>query len=187
MTQIKIKNLSKSYNLGLISSRTLINDLERLSKGILNSKKSKSIIINENKLTSNENVEKIWALKNINLKVNKGEIISYTRDGAGNEQVQIQIDAPPLENTTFYFALINNELVSDKSILDALSDVNIIQGPERNVVPPTLRMLTENKLRLMMYNISTTHDRDEAYCHIFWDVLEQFWFVAINQSKLQLA
>ena len=84
MTQIKIKNLSKSYNLGLISSRTLINDLERLSKGILNSKKSKSIIINENKLTSNENVEKIWALKNINLKVNKGEILGVIgKNGSG--------------------------------------------------------------------------------------------------------
>ena len=43
------------------------------------------------------------------------------------------------------------------------------------------------KLRLLMSDSSITHDRDEAYCHIFWDVLEQFWLVAVNQSKLQLA
>ncbi len=82
---IEIKNLSKQYRTGIISTGTLSQDLKSYwakYRGIVDPNKK----INENNSESfieNKN-QYIWALKNIDLEVNHGEIIGIIgKNGAG--------------------------------------------------------------------------------------------------------
>ena len=80
---INIKNLSKEYFLGEISSGTLYRDLSSIWAKLRNKIDPNSKIISSNG-KSNKNDEKIWALKNITLNIKKGEIIGVIgKNGAG--------------------------------------------------------------------------------------------------------
>lgn len=95
-TVIKVENLSKYYRLGLIGGRTLNEDVSRwIAK--LRGLPDPLLKIGKEDYGSREDGQ-IWALKNLNLKVKKGEILGIIgRNGAGKStllKILSRITAP---------------------------------------------------------------------------------------------
>lgn len=96
---IKIENLSKQYRLGLVSTRTLSHDLNRWWQVNIRGKEDPYLKIGqENKLathnsqltahrsplTAHHSPDYVWALKDINLEVEEGEVLGIIgKNGAG--------------------------------------------------------------------------------------------------------
>lgn len=89
---IKIENLSKQYRLGLVSTRTLSHDLNRWwQTAILRREDPYLKIGQENRLsgrssqdTDHKSEEYVWALRDINLEVEEGEVLGIIgKNGAG--------------------------------------------------------------------------------------------------------
>jgi lipopolysaccharide transport system ATP-binding protein len=82
---IKIENLSKQYRLGLVSTRTLSHDLNRWWQINIRGKEDPYLMIGEtnDRATKGES-EYVWALKDINLEVDEGEVLGIIgKNGAG--------------------------------------------------------------------------------------------------------
>lgn len=79
----------------------------------------------------------------------KGEIVSYTRDGIGSEYIEIELEVDLPETGATFFVLINNEFVPDQNIIQALIDKKLIEGLSNEVLPLVLTMLQKNQLRLL--------------------------------------
>ncbi len=80
---ISIQNLSKQYRLGTIGTGTLTNDLKRWWAGFRGYEDPTLKIGLQNKL-SEAGGEYVWALKDINLELQKGEILGIIgKNGAG--------------------------------------------------------------------------------------------------------
>ena len=81
---IKIENLSKQYRLGEVGTGTLSHDLTRWWHKI-RGKEDPYLKIGETNITSDAGKsDYVWALKNINLEVNRGEILGIIgKNGAG--------------------------------------------------------------------------------------------------------
>jgi len=79
---LKIKSVSKQYRLGVIGSGTLSDDLKRwwyLARG----KEDPFTRIGEKKVHSGDE-KYVWALKDINVEVRKGEVLGIIgKNGAG--------------------------------------------------------------------------------------------------------
>ncbi len=95
-TVIKVENLSKYYRLGLIGSGTIREDLDRwIAK--LQGKPDPLLSIDQVD-HGNRKGDQIWALKNINFEVKRGEILGIIgRNGAGKStllKVLSRITAP---------------------------------------------------------------------------------------------
>ena len=81
---IIIEDLSKKYRLGIISTKTLSGDLSRSFAKLFGKEDQNSSLISQNNLITRSNNEEVWALKNINVKIKKGEIIGIIgKNGAG--------------------------------------------------------------------------------------------------------
>jgi lipopolysaccharide transport system ATP-binding protein len=82
---IKIENLSKQYRLGLVSTRTLSHDLNRWWQTNILGKEDPYLKIGEmNIRESKGKSEYVWALKDINLEVEEGEVLGVIgKNGAG--------------------------------------------------------------------------------------------------------
>tara|TARA_B110000438_G_scaffold144373_1_gene139091 strand:- start:2582 stop:3892 length:1311 start_codon:yes stop_codon:yes gene_type:complete len=81
---IKIKDLSKYYNLGSISSGTLNEDLALFWSKFRGKDQPKSLVTEKNDLKKVTKSKKVWALNKINLEVAKGEILGIIgNNGAG--------------------------------------------------------------------------------------------------------
>jgi lipopolysaccharide transport system ATP-binding protein len=82
---IKIENLSKQYRLGLVSTRTLSHDLNRWWQTTILRKEDPYLKIGDsNDRTVKGNSEYVWALKEINLEVQEGEVLGIIgKNGAG--------------------------------------------------------------------------------------------------------
>jgi len=80
-TVIKIENLYKEYRLGVIGHGTLYRDLQSWWARIRQQEDPNTLIGHEDRIIKNEN---ILALNNINLEINKGEILGIIgANGAG--------------------------------------------------------------------------------------------------------
>ena len=81
---IQVQNVSKSYNLGSISSSTFADDFQNFLNKFLGNENQNSKIISDNDLNILNNEKEIWALNNVSFDVKKGEIVGIIgKNGAG--------------------------------------------------------------------------------------------------------
>ena len=85
MTAIEFKNISKQYRLGLVSTRTLSHDLKRWYTMNILGKDDPYLKIGEvNDRAHRGESEYVWALKDINFKVEQGDVLGIIgKNGAG--------------------------------------------------------------------------------------------------------
>lgn len=83
-TVIKVDGVSKLYRLGVISSRTIVNDLNNLFLRIAGKDTSEQKIGAVNDRSLSNGSEYVWALKDINFEVDKGDVVAIIgKNGAG--------------------------------------------------------------------------------------------------------
>ncbi len=85
MTAIEFENISKQYRLGLVSTKTLSHDLNRWWQTSILGKEDPYLKIGEtnDRATKGES-EYVWALKEINFKVEQGDVVGIIgKNGAG--------------------------------------------------------------------------------------------------------
>ena len=85
MNAIEFENISKQYRLGLVSTGTIANDLNRWWTMNILRKEDPYLKIGEtNDRSKTGSREYVWALKNINFKVEQGDVVGIIgKNGAG--------------------------------------------------------------------------------------------------------
>lgn len=85
MTAIEFNNISKQYRLGLVSTRTLSHDLKRWYAMNIQGKEDPYLKIGEvNDRAHKGQSDYVWALKDINFKVEQGDVLGIIgKNGAG--------------------------------------------------------------------------------------------------------
>ena len=85
MTAIEFENISKQYRLGLVSTRTLSHDIDRWWKVNVLRREDPYLKIGEvNDRSTKGNSDYVWALKDINFKVEQGDVVGIIgKNGAG--------------------------------------------------------------------------------------------------------
>lgn len=85
MTAIEFENISKQYRLGLVSTGTIASDLNRWWTMNVLRKEDPYLKIGEtNDRSKKGNSEYVWALKDINFKVEQGDVVGIIgKNGAG--------------------------------------------------------------------------------------------------------
>ncbi len=85
MTAIEFENISKQYRLGLVSTKTLSHDLNRWWQTSILGKEDPYLKIGEtNDRATKGSSDYVWALKDINFKVEQGDVVGIIgKNGAG--------------------------------------------------------------------------------------------------------
>jgi lipopolysaccharide transport system ATP-binding protein len=85
LTAIEFNNISKQYRLGLVSTKTLSHDLNRWwQTAVLNKEDPYLKIGSVNDRSTKGDSEYVWALKNIDFKVEQGDVVGIIgKNGAG--------------------------------------------------------------------------------------------------------
>ena len=97
---IKVENLSKQYQLGLVGTGTLRRDLQRWYSRMTGKDDPNLKIGQENILSTTGKTEFIWALRDINFEVKQGEVLGIIgKNGAGKStllKILSQVTLPTL-------------------------------------------------------------------------------------------
>ena len=85
MTAIEFENISKQYRLGLVSTGTIVDDLNRWWTMNILRKEDPYLKVGETNDRSKKGFsEYVWALKDINFKVEQGDVVGIIgNNGAG--------------------------------------------------------------------------------------------------------
>lgn len=85
MTAIEFNNISKQYRLGLVSTKTLSNDLNRWFQMNVKGKEDPYLKIGSvNDRSTTADSDYVWALRNVDFKVEQGDVVGIIgKNGAG--------------------------------------------------------------------------------------------------------
>jgi len=107
---IEIKDISKMYKLGLISSKTIQDDIKNIFYKVLG-KKNPDLEIIETNIRDEKGGDYVWALKDINFKINKGEVVGIIGKNGAGKSTLLKLLSKVTKPTSGYIK-INGKLAS---------------------------------------------------------------------------
>ncbi|MDA8595383.1 ABC transporter ATP-binding protein [Flavobacteriaceae bacterium] len=172
---LKVENLSKQYRLGTISTGTISHDLNRWWHKIRGKENPYLRIGETNDRSSKGELEYVWALKDINFEVKKGEVLGIIgKNGAGKStllKILSQVTSPTTGSiktrgriasllevgTGFHPEMTGRENIflngailgmTKKEIKSKLEEIIEFSGCERYIDTPVKRYSSGMKVRL---------------------------------------
>lgn len=172
---LKVEDISKQYRLGLIGTGTISHDLNRLIARIRGKEDPFLKVSESNDRSSKGNSKYVWALKDINFEVNRGEVLGIIgKNGAGKStllKILSKVTGPTtgkvkskgriaslLEvGTGFHPEMTGKENIylngailgmTKKEIASKLDEIVSFSGCERYIDTPVKRYSSGMKVRL---------------------------------------
>ena len=172
---LKVENLSKQYRLGTIGTGTISHDLNRFLARIRGKEDPFLKVGETNDRASKSESKYVWALKNINFEVNKGEVLGIIgKNGAGKStllKILSKVTSPTTGSvkfngriasllevgTGFHPEMTGRENVflngailgmTKKEISSKLNEIISFSGCERYIDTPVKRYSSGMKVRL---------------------------------------